>query len=153
MLLSWSIFITTIDEKLLDYTTIYKTYRLRWRIEIIFKCWKSNMEFNKIHNVSKLQLIVLLLARFVMIIICFQLIFQPCRTIIKKQLSKDLSLIKVTHYLIRNSNKIIDIIRELRQYPGNIKKSISTLAKYCSYDKRRKRLNFEQEMDKLYTLS
>ncbi|MBA7556770.1 hypothetical protein ES705_49489 [subsurface metagenome] len=48
------------------------------------------MEFNKIHNVSKLQLIVLLLARFVMIIICFQLIFQPCRTIIKKQLSKDL---------------------------------------------------------------
>jgi len=110
------------------------------------------MGFSKIHNVSKLQLMVLLLARFVMIIICFQLIFQPCKTIIKKQLDKYLSLIKVTHYLIRNPNKIIDIIIELSQYSGSIEKPISTLAKYCSYDKR-KRLNFEQEMDKLFSLS
>ena len=110
------------------------------------------MGFNKIHNVSKLQLIVLLLARFVMIIICSQLIFQPCRTIIKKQLSKYLSLIKVTHYLIRNPNKIIDIFREISQYSRSIEKTINALARYCSYDKR-KRLNFEQEMDKLYSLS
>lgn len=136
----------------MDYSAIYSTYRLRWRIEIIFKCWKSNMGFSKIHNVSKLQLIVLLLARFIMIIICFQLIFSPCRTIIKKQLDKDLSLTKVTHYLVRNPNKIIDIIKELGQYPGSRVKSISILAKYCSYDKR-KRLNFEQEMDKLFSLS
>jgi len=123
----------------LDYTTIYTTYRLRWRIEIIFKCWKSNMGFSKIHNVSKLQLMVLLLARFVMIIICFQLIFQPCKTIIKMQLDKYLSLIKVTHYLIRNPKKIADIIIELSQYSGSIEKSIGTLAKYCSYDKRKQR--------------
>jgi len=110
------------------------------------------MGFNKIHNVSKLQLIVLLLARFVMIIIYSQLIFKPCRTIIKKQLNKDLSLIKVAHYLTRNPNKIIDIIMELRLFSGNIEKSISALAKYCSYDKR-KRLNFEQEMDILFRLS
>jgi IS4 transposase len=50
-LLGWSIYITTITKEIADSTKIYKLYRLRWRIEIIFKAWKGNMNFNKIHNV------------------------------------------------------------------------------------------------------
>jgi hypothetical protein len=110
------------------------------------------MGFSKIHNVSKLQLIVLLLARFIMIIICFQLIFTPCRKIIKVQFDKDLSLMKLTRYLVRNPKKIIEIITELTENSNSIAKSISALARYCSYDKR-KRLNFEQQMDRIFTLS
>ena len=68
-LLSWSIFITTISQKIAGGSFILKAYRLRWRIEIIFKSWKSNMEFTKIHNVSKTQLSIILFARFIMIII------------------------------------------------------------------------------------
>ena len=107
------------------------------------------MEFDKIHNVSRFQLYLLLIARFIMIIICFQFIFRPCRIIIKIKFGKQLSLIKVTHYLIRNPEKIIDISKELNKFTGNVERNINALAKYCSYDKR-KRLNFGQLMDTLF---
>lgn len=151
-LLSWSVFITTIPIEQADFIELYSLYEYRWRIEIIFKNWKSNMEFSKIHNVSKIQLSVLLLARFIMIVIFNQHIFRTCRNIVKKHLDKDLSLLKVTHYLVRNPSKIIKVIIEITNYSGNINKNIRILAKYCSYDKR-KRVNFEQKMDKLFMQS
>jgi len=143
-LLSWSIFITTISQKIAESGFILKAYRLRWRIEIIFKSWKSNMEFTKIHNVSQTQLSIILFARFIMIIICIQYIFSPARMIIKKQLKKDLSMIKVVRYLTKNPLKIIAIVKELINYKEKCTYHLKALGRYCTYEKR-KRMNFEQE--------
>jgi Transposase DDE domain len=143
-LLSWSIFITTISPQVANSDFILKAYRLRWRIEIIFKSWKSNMEFAKIHNVSKTQLSTILFARFIMIIICIQYIFSPAKTIIKEHLGKDLSMIKVVRCLTRNPSKIISIVTELTNYCGKCTYHLSALARYCAYENRT-RPNFEQE--------
>ncbi len=151
-LMAWSIYITTIPKEQANYAKIFSMYSYRWRIEIIFKNWKSNMEFNKIHNVSAIQLSVLLLARFIMIIIYTQIIFRKCRTVVKKYLNKNLSLLKVTHYLKRNPDKIIDIFTALSQGRESTSNPICILAKYCSYDTRNRK-NYEQQMDKLYALS
>ena len=146
--LSWSIYITTITDENIDYAFIYEAYCLRWRIEIIFKCWKSNMGFAKIHNVSKIQLNVLLLARFIMIIICAQLIYRTCRLIIKVHFKGDLSMLKLTKYLLRNTTKMMLIMEEINNFNKKNAKSINALAKYCTYDKR-KRLNYQQKLDNL----
>lgn len=151
-MLSWSIYITTIDKEKFDYPTLIKIYKLRWRIEIIFKCWKSNMGFTKIHNVSKSQLYILLYARFIMIIICSQILFRPSRILAKKELDKSLSMLKVTRYLMKNPNTIKEILTELSQDLGSIGPFVSSLARYCSYDKR-KRSNYQQELDALFMLS
>jgi hypothetical protein len=145
-LMSWSIFITTISKQDADYTFLSRVYSLRWRIEIIFKSWKSNMEFSKIHNVSKKQLSLILYARFIMIIIYIQYIFSPARMIMKKQLKKELSMIKVVRYLIKNTSKIIQIVKALENYRDKLCYHLNALARYCSYDKRL-RANFEQEFD------
>jgi hypothetical protein len=145
-LMSWSIFITTISKQDADYNFLLRVYSLRWRIEIIFKSWKSNMEFSKIHNVSKKQLSLILYARFIMIIIYIQYIFSPARMIIKKQLKKELSMIKVVRYLIKNTSKIIHIVKALENYRDKLCYHLNALARYCSYDKR-VRANFEQEFD------
>lgn len=147
--LSWSIYITTITDESIDYAFIYEAYSLRWRIETIFKCWKSNMAFDKIHNVSKIQLNVLLLARFIMIIICAQLIFKSCRLIIKTNFNKDLSMVKLTKYLIRNLNKIAKIIKEIKNFNKEPEECIKALAKYCTYEKRNSR-NYQQNSDDLF---
>lgn len=152
-LLSWSIFITTIPQCEADHTEIFVLYSLRWRIEIIFKSWKSNMGFDKIHNVSYIQLQVLLLARFIMIVIFSQNIHQRCRTILKKHMGVFLSLIKLTHYLQRDPSRVVLLLNEINNYQGSISKNISALAKYCSYDKRRNRVNYEQQMEILFSLS
>jgi len=110
------------------------------------------MSFDKIHEVSKMQLNVILIARFIMILICSQYIFSPCKLVVKKNLEKNLSLLKVMHYLNRNPSKMIEISTELIKNPTKPGATIIALARYCSYDKR-KRLNFEQEMDTLFSLS
>jgi hypothetical protein len=104
------------------------------------------MEFSKIHNVSKKQLSLILYARFIMIIIYIQYIFSPARMIIKKQLKKELSMIKVVRYLIKNTSKIIHIVKALENYRDKLCYHLNALARYCSYDKR-VRANFEQEFD------
>ena len=146
-LLSWSIFITTIPQCQADPTKLFMIYSLRWRIEIIFKSWKSNIGFDKIHNVSYIQLHVLLLARFIMILIFFQNIFQKCKAILKKYTGKFLSLLKLTHYLQRNPSKIPILLNEINNNEGEITKSISALKRYCSYENRRNKTNYEQQMD------
>ena len=143
-LLSWSIFITTISQQIAGGDFILKAYRLRWRIEMIFKSWKSNMEFTKIHNVSKIQLSIILFARFIMIIICIQYIFSPARMIIKKHMEKDLSMIKVVRCLIKNPSKIMAIVTELINYHQICSYHLNALARYCTYEKR-SRTNFEQQ--------
>ena len=149
LLLSWSIFITTIHQQKADHHFIFKAYSLRWRIEIIFKSWKSNMEFSKIHNVSKNQLSLILYARFIMIIICLQYIFSPARMIIKKLLKKELSMIKVVRYLMKNTSKLLLIVEAIKNYKHMSTYHLQALARYCSYEKRA-RINFEQEFDDMF---
>ena len=45
--LGWCIFITNIPKEMLNSQQIIEVYRLRWRIEIIFKVWKSKFDFQK----------------------------------------------------------------------------------------------------------
>ena len=73
------------------------------------------MNFDEIHNVSQIQLLAIITARFITILICIctQFIFRPCKAIVKKIFNKNLSLLKVTHYLLRHTSKIIEIIMEL----------------------------------------
>lgn len=42
-LLDWNIMITNLSEEELEELDLYKMYSLRWRIENIFKAWKSNL--------------------------------------------------------------------------------------------------------------
>ncbi len=48
--LDWCIFITNISKDVLTATQVTKVYRFRWRIEIIFKVWKSKFNFDGMFN-------------------------------------------------------------------------------------------------------
>jgi len=150
-MLEWTIFITTIPNEMADYNELLLLYGLRWRIEIIFKSWKSNLSFANIQNVSVNQLKIILMARFIMILICTQCLFSPCREIIKRKLNKELSLLKFIRYITRNSIKIMDIICDVVNNSDSIKNQMMVLARYCSYDKRNKRANYEQIMNSMFS--
>lgn len=150
-LLSWSIFVTTIPQSEATYDFIFKAYSLRWRIEIIFKAWKSNMEFSKIHTVSKTQLSMILFARFIMIIISMQYIYAPARRILK-QLDKCLSVIKVVRYLMKNPGKIKSLVLELLNFKEKVCYHLIALARYCCYEKRNRK-HFNSELDHILSLS
>lgn len=144
-LLSWSIYITTVPKEEADYSTLRKLYSLRWRIEIIFKNWKSNMAFDKIHNVSRIQLEILMLARFIMVIIFSQILYSTARKIVKEHSKKDLSMLKLTHYLCRNPDQINTLSNELLNRSKSTASVIESISKYCTYEKRN-RNNFVELM-------
>ena len=152
-LMSWTIFITTIPKQKADFDTIFNIYRLRWRIETIFKSWKSHMNFDKVHNVSDNQLNVILISRFIMIIISSQLFYAPCKKLIKQKLNRELSMIKFCNYLMVNSAKVYELAK-YSVYKENFNipyKLINSISRYACYDKR-KRLNFN-EMQDIFLLS
>ena len=44
-LLGWCIFITNVEDEVWTAEQVAQAYGMRWRIEIIFKCWKSKFNF------------------------------------------------------------------------------------------------------------
>lgn len=149
-LLSWSIFLTTIPIEMADEKQIYLLYCLRWRIEIMFKSWKSNMNFSKIHRVSEIQLRVYLYARFILTVLAIQKIYAFFAPIIFSKHSKHLSLLKTTKYLNSNLDKIVVFAKIImNDNKIEIEKICDTLTKYCCYDKRT-RLNFNQLYNSLF---
>lgn len=139
-LMSWTVFITNLPRSEFSFETILSLYGLRWRIETIFKTWKSNMSFTTIHRVSSQQVRAMLIARFITITITMHCVYERCEGIIATYTNKLLSISKLMRHIQVNKERLMKIIVELAQDP--VRASIS-LSRFCSYDKR-KRLNYVQ---------
>ena len=87
-LMDWTIFITTIPATLAGFQEILA----RWRIEIIFKAWKSHVKFPLLHRVSKLQAAILLKARLLIITACTNLGLGPLARMLLQNYDRRLSL-------------------------------------------------------------
>lgn len=133
-LMSWSIFLTTIDDPAIGFQQILGLYGLRWRIENIFKTWKGNFNFAKIHRVSESQLRVLLTARFIMIVVLYQDLFLPLTRLVQTTTDRVLSLMKFMRYITRNLIRI----PEMMNCTGPESVSFRALLLYCVYDKRKR---------------
>jgi hypothetical protein len=137
-LMAWTIFVTNIPPSEADFNQVLKIYRFRWRIEIIFKTWKSHLQFAKVHNVSYFQLQVLLTARLIMIVLCTHHIYVPYYLKICHEYNRDLSMMKFMKYLTKNPEKIIELISALKNSFVDLDLVSLKLIKYCAYDKRQR---------------
>jgi hypothetical protein len=146
-LMSWTIFITTIPKSKATFDQILAIYGLRWRIEVIFKAWKSHSKFHVVHQASEIQLKILLKARLLVIAACASTLYGICGRIILANHGRRLSLLKFMKYLSNPSN-IIRVVRSVSGTQEEMRSIHKALAKYCCYDKRR-RLNYLEMWDLL----
>lgn len=51
--LEWTIFITNVSEEVWTPQQMLTVYGFRWRIEIVFKCWKSHFNFERMFTQKK----------------------------------------------------------------------------------------------------
>jgi hypothetical protein len=141
-LLGWTIFITTIEDSTFTMYQVAHLYALRWRIECIFKTWKSNLNFDKIHQVSELQLRVILHARFIMITLLFRNLYTPLEYVVRTKYGKQLSLLKFMRYISRNVKEFIAQFIDAERKIA----AIGKIVRYCTYEKRN-RDNFLDLLD------
>lgn len=76
-LLGWNLLITNVPRQLWPTKALLPIYRLRWRIEVIFKAWKSQLHFDEFYCRS-----ANLLRLCVMIRLCFcALVYRYCQAL------------------------------------------------------------------------
>ena len=69
-LLNWSIFITNIPSEILNFSDVFRVYKLRWQIELLFKLYKSQVEIDKFKSkVNQSKVLCEFYAKLIAIII------------------------------------------------------------------------------------
>lgn len=132
--MSWSSFLTTLDDPTIGFQHILGLYGWRWRIENIFKTWKGNFNFAKVHRGSEAQLRVLLTARFSMIVVLYQELHLPLTRLVQATTDRVLSLMKFMRYITRNLTRIPELMKCSSPQNGPFR----ALLLYCVYDKRKR---------------
>lgn len=152
--LSWSIFVTNIDEQVWPPEKIIKAYRIRWHIEIIFKGWKSHFniadlvpEPPKSNRASEKHLELYkhrtdpVIFMMLIFIVMFQVhIYTSLVFKIFKKHKKLISLMKLCSYIASHKERVFacKTVNELEP----------EIAYYTTFEKRRKRNNhLEMFMD------
>lgn len=147
-LMDWTLFITNIPKDKADFSQILGIYGLRWRIEVIFKAWKSHVKFDLLHRVSERQMRILLKTRLIVIAAASRL-YRGLEEVIWRQHRGRLSLLKFMNYLTSSSANILRVLNWKARASVEASAIETALAKYCCYDKRKKRRNFSETWEGL----
>lgn len=140
-LLGYSILITNISTHICSKKEIGLLYGLRWRIETIFKSWKSHFALEEIlpkrcNNPERINCIIYLM---LLIIILFQMVWlkRVSANNSKKDSCTQLSILKLSKFFIQHFLEIIQ--------GQKVKKILNQLERQCRYERRKDR---ENTMDK-----
>ena len=139
-LLEWNIFVTNVEQEVWSSQDIYKAYRLRWRIEIIFKCWKSGFKvgsfFKKLNRINPARgktTIYLLLASLALF---YARWYSQFLVLVYEHTNRVLSPLKFTSFCTQHFWQLLIEQDSKEQY-------MEQLAYYYCYEKRKRKNYFD----------
>ena len=141
-LLGWNIFITNVTPDRLDVEQLVQLYGCRWRIEIIFKSWKSHFNLEHVPTASVIRVLSYIYAMLIFITIFQTYIYINLYNKMYRNDNNQLSLFKLSKFVKNQFWAIIlfmnnfEIIEEQIRY-------------HCRYEKRTDRLNYVQQISSL----
>jgi len=138
-LLGWEIFITNVEEKVWDTETTCRIYGIRWRIEIVFKSWKSHFHINAFQYPTANEVKLLIYSRLIFITLFQTHFYEQIATYTYETSGKHLSLLKTAQFFQQQFWLVLFVLRQLHS-PSLI---IDQILEHCTYEKR-KRLNHGQ---------
>lgn len=144
--LGWSIYITNIPCTMLKATQIWHIYRLRWRIEIIFKAWKSHLNMASClkdkNCLNPCHIIIRLYLMMAWIVLCLIPAYNYFLYKIYQAEKRTLSLAKFTDYYCNNFSELINELLWDKHIPF--------IKCFCLYEKRKNGSNY---FENLYILN
>jgi hypothetical protein len=150
-LLGWEIFIANVKRDIWNPSTLCKVYAIRWRIEIVFKAWKSHMSLASIPEGSKNELDVFIYSQLVNITI-FHAFFDHLNRYMIDKHNRFISMLKLAPLFSHVLNAIHTLHYaatddEIEEYLSGL------LLKHCCYEKRNKRTNYPEQLALLASLA
>lgn len=141
-MLGWSIFVTNVTEEVWSAGQIAEIYGLRWRIEIVFKAWKSHFGITSYSRYASLhQFESVIYTRLILILLFHATVYNPLRTQIDRDFGRKLSLLKLSAFFV-NYRWLIPIIARSAHH----RLLDDILTHFCTYDKRKRR-NYENLLE------
>lgn len=135
-LCGWEIFVTNVTESVWTIQDVSNAYGLRWRIEIIFKAWKSHFNITAFTDGSPEYVQILLYVRLIFIIL-FQVTFVRFDKWSDSNLKgTHLSLLKFAQFFAL----FITMVFGSAMLNSNLLRD--QILKHCVYEKRYKRISY-----------
>ena len=141
-LLGWTIFLTNVSSETLGAGEILEVYGYRWRIEIVFKCWKSHFNMDRLFNtpakLTREQVEITIYLFLVWVTLFFARTYNYYFLEVYAKKKKILSILKFAKFVKEHWI-------ELMCSPDK-DFWLDHLAYYCTYKKRNDRLNFCEQV-------
>ena len=146
-LLGWTIFVTNIPDTLLPTHLIYSIYAIRWKIEIIFKIWKSFFRIVEIPKASVCYVQCLVYAKLILVVLInhSQIVIS---TAVNQKYEQSISPMKFAQFI---SQPILKLFSPIDPEKWNFS-LLEFVNYYCSYEKRT-RINMADCMAKLIPIN
>ena len=136
-LLGWTIYLTNVPLEVWSPAQVMEAYGFRWRIEMVFKCWKSSLNMDKLFANKKSMTPQRVYISLYLVLLWLVLFFTSWMVYFAKVLldkhNRFLSQAKFAGF-VREKFEQLNQAEDLEQF-------IPWLIKYCCYDKRVKRKN------------
>jgi hypothetical protein len=136
-LLGWEIFLTNVPQKTWDAGTVRRIYGVRWRIEIIFKSWKSYFKVHAFDHPTPTEVELLIYARLLYITLFQTCFFTRLAAFVYETTGQHLSVLKAADFF---SQRVLPALLTGGDYPLILQQ----ILKHCTYEKRNKRANYGQ---------
>jgi hypothetical protein len=146
-LLGWNLFVTNVPLSIWSILQISFAYRVRWRIETIFKCWKSIFNFKEFCSQTKLMPERVEMSLYIILLlytITFDTIYDSFHEAVrdfhlsfesKPGQQRDLSLLKAAEFIRRYFSQLLDA--------ADWKDYIPLFYQHATYPNRNDRTDFE----------
>jgi len=132
-LLDWELFVTNVPRDLWSTRVVAQVYGFRWRIEMLFKAWKSFLHLNDVPpRASQREVICFALARLMYAIDFQSNTWQVVRYTLLQR-GRHASMLKTVSLFTGPSAALLRDV--LRHDPGDL---AEVLIRHCSYEKRRR---------------
>jgi len=141
-LLGWGIYITNILPTVWDAKTVCEVYQLRWRIEIIFKSWKSFFQIAIVPKAKLERVECHIYFTLIAITLFHSLLYIKTMETAYLRTGQFISLLKFYNYFkeqVWNWTQIFTENNGLRNF-------IEQAVYYCTYEKRNKRKSYPQTL-------
>lgn len=134
--LHYDIFITNVDEQVANAKQIAQLYRIRWQVEMLFKCFRSGFGVQRVlldaavvnAGLERVNTTIYLLLMW-MCVVMQQVYCRYCNTI-RKRFGRCLSLLKLSIFIAKNFDALLWLSKH---------QLFQQLLKHCCYDKRKNR--------------
>lgn len=140
----FNILITNVKEEDLPVENMYKLYKTRWQIELVFKTWKSTLGIDKLQPMKYQRFLCLLYAKFILFLVNSQMAGMINRKLYEKE-KKHLSQDKA----MKTLHEHFSLTREVLKTRGSnlttyVDKMHRLLAKNHWLDKRKKKVGLDE---------